>query len=318
MTGRELRVVRLRANAGHQAALSAGLARARGDYVVSLDADLQDPPEVIAEMLVTARREGVDVVYGVRSDRSTDSTFKRWTGPRLLPTHAGPLAHRGARRRRGLPAHVPRHRRRGLRPARSSTGSSGSSCPALGFPLRGGGLPPRGPRRRQDEVPPEPDDPPVRRQRHRVLDRPAAARDLARPRRWLRGPGHPRLRRRSPASTAMSSPAGPRPSSSSSAVGAVQLLSLGILGEYVGRMYTPLQGRPAYFVAHDSLDQGSHRTSLPAGDGRDGTGQPPDLTVPLDDPLRRRQLGQRHRARGRAASGSRCRSRHRTRTRRRR
>ena len=38
------------------------------------------------------------------------------------------------------------------------------------------------------------------------------------------------------------------------AVGAVQLLALGILGEYVGRMYAMLQGRPTYFVAHDSLD----------------------------------------------------------------
>ena len=44
-----LRVLRLRANAGHQAAISAGLAKARGDYVVTLDADLQDPPEVLAE-----------------------------------------------------------------------------------------------------------------------------------------------------------------------------------------------------------------------------------------------------------------------------
>ena len=41
------------------------------------------------------------------------------------------------------------------------------------------------------------------------------------------------------------------------AVGAVQLLALGILGEYVGRTYAALQARPAYFVAHDTLDLGS-------------------------------------------------------------
>ena len=73
----QLRIVRLRANAGHQAAISAGLASARGDYVVTLDADLQDPPEVIPEMLAQARAQRVDVVYGVRSDRSSDSAFKR-------------------------------------------------------------------------------------------------------------------------------------------------------------------------------------------------------------------------------------------------
>jgi glycosyltransferase involved in cell wall biosynthesis len=47
--------------------------------VVSIDADLQDPPEVIGEMLAKARAEKVDVVYGVRSDRRTDTVFKRRT-----------------------------------------------------------------------------------------------------------------------------------------------------------------------------------------------------------------------------------------------
>lgn len=74
-----VRVVRLRMNAGHQAALSAGLVAARGDHVVSIDADLQDPPELIPKMLQVAREEDVDVVYGVRSDRSTDTVFKRWS-----------------------------------------------------------------------------------------------------------------------------------------------------------------------------------------------------------------------------------------------
>jgi dolichol-phosphate mannosyltransferase len=74
-----LRVVRLRRNSGHQNALTAGLQRARGQYVVSIDVDLQDPPEVIADMLALAETAGLDVVYGVRTDRSTDSSFKRLT-----------------------------------------------------------------------------------------------------------------------------------------------------------------------------------------------------------------------------------------------
>ena len=75
----QLRLVKLRKNSGHQAALTAGLQRAYGDWVVSIDADLQDPPETIVEMLRLAREEGLDVVYGVRSDRSTDTAFKRLT-----------------------------------------------------------------------------------------------------------------------------------------------------------------------------------------------------------------------------------------------
>ncbi|WP_309244258.1 glycosyltransferase family 2 protein [Micromonospora parastrephiae] len=96
----QLRVIRLRRNSGHQAALTAGLQRAAGRWVVSLDADLQDPPEVIAEMLRVAREDDVDVVYGVRADRSTDTAFKRntarvyyWLMRRLvggeLPAQAG-------------------------------------------------------------------------------------------------------------------------------------------------------------------------------------------------------------------------------------
>jgi glycosyltransferase involved in cell wall biosynthesis len=75
----ELRVVALRRNVGHQTALRAGLRSAHGAYVVSIDADLQDPPEVIGEMLDAARQQDVHVVYGVRGDRSTDTVFKRNT-----------------------------------------------------------------------------------------------------------------------------------------------------------------------------------------------------------------------------------------------
>jgi polyisoprenyl-phosphate glycosyltransferase len=81
-TGRswsQLRLIKLRRNSGHQAALTAGLQRARGQWVVTIDADLQDPPEVIADMLSLAQERGLDVIYGVRSDRSTDTVFKRRT-----------------------------------------------------------------------------------------------------------------------------------------------------------------------------------------------------------------------------------------------
>ena len=70
-----LRIVRLSRSFGHQAALTAGLDQARGDVVVMLDGDLQDPPEVIPEML-EHWRAGVDVVYGVRDHREGETRFK--------------------------------------------------------------------------------------------------------------------------------------------------------------------------------------------------------------------------------------------------
>ncbi|MFK4090885.1 glycosyltransferase family 2 protein [Kribbella sp. NPDC020789] len=75
----QLRVLRLLRNSGHQAAQSAGFRSARGQYVVTIDADLQDPPETIAEFLHVLRERDLDVVYGVRSDRSSDSWPKRTT-----------------------------------------------------------------------------------------------------------------------------------------------------------------------------------------------------------------------------------------------
>lgn len=70
--------VRLSRNFGQQAALTAGLETARGEAVVSLDADLQDPPEVIAEM-VALYRKGYDVVYGTRRSRGSEPWLKRVT-----------------------------------------------------------------------------------------------------------------------------------------------------------------------------------------------------------------------------------------------
>jgi polyisoprenyl-phosphate glycosyltransferase len=73
-----VKVVTLSRNFGHQAALTAALEHASGDVVVMLDGDLQDPPEVIPEM-VERWREGADVVYAVRSERQGETAFKRTT-----------------------------------------------------------------------------------------------------------------------------------------------------------------------------------------------------------------------------------------------
>jgi dolichol-phosphate mannosyltransferase len=71
-------IVDLARNYGHQLALSAGLAAARGDRILSIDADLQDPPETLAAML-TEMDEGADVVFAKRSSRAGESNFKLGT-----------------------------------------------------------------------------------------------------------------------------------------------------------------------------------------------------------------------------------------------
>jgi dolichol-phosphate mannosyltransferase len=71
--GARIRLLRLSRNFGHQAALTAGLMAARGDAIVLLDADLQDPPELIGSFL-RKFEEGYDVVYGVRQTREGDAS----------------------------------------------------------------------------------------------------------------------------------------------------------------------------------------------------------------------------------------------------
>ena len=94
-----IRALSLSRNFGKEAALSAGLDHARGAAVVPIDVDLQDPPEVIGAML-DKWREGHDVVYGVRRNRMTDSLPKRmtadlyyrahnWLSMDKIPEHAG-------------------------------------------------------------------------------------------------------------------------------------------------------------------------------------------------------------------------------------
>lgn len=81
-----VRAVSLSRNFGKEAALSAGLDHARGAAVIPLDVDLQDPPELIGAML-ERWREGYDVVYGVRRARTSDSAAKRLTAHWFYKIH---------------------------------------------------------------------------------------------------------------------------------------------------------------------------------------------------------------------------------------
>lgn len=97
----DCRALKFAVNAGHQNAVLAGMHHARAvgvDCIISLDADLQDDISVIPEMLAHYAK-GCEIVYGVRCDRSTDTSFKRTTahmfyalmghlGVRLVPDHA--------------------------------------------------------------------------------------------------------------------------------------------------------------------------------------------------------------------------------------
>jgi dolichol-phosphate mannosyltransferase len=74
----KIRGIRLSRNFGHQAALTAGLQASSGQRVLILDADLQDPPELLPQMLATLEA-GNDVAYGVRINRQGDKPLKRLT-----------------------------------------------------------------------------------------------------------------------------------------------------------------------------------------------------------------------------------------------
>ncbi|MGW9194670.1 glycosyltransferase family 2 protein [Micromonospora chersina] len=253
----ELRVLRLRRNSGHQAALHAGLLRARGAYVASIDADLQDPPEVIVELLRRARADDLDVVYAVRADRSRDTRFKRWTAGgyyrlvrRLVgeqvPAQAGDfrlLSRAAVEALRELPERNPVLR---------------LVVPWLGFP--------------SGEVTYERQERAAGRTKY-PLSRMAglAAESVtsfsAAPLRvatWL-GLVGVAVCGVLVVVAVLAWFAGATVSGWPSLyvailfLGAVQLLCLGLLGEYVARIYTAVQGRPAYQVAGDSAAAGPDR-----------------------------------------------------------
>jgi dolichol-phosphate mannosyltransferase len=95
--------VNLSRNHGHQLALTAGLDLCRGETILIIDADLQDPPELLPAMIEAMRNDGADVVYGVRRSRSGETAFKRATAHgfyRLLWSVRSP--HRYGRTRHGV------------------------------------------------------------------------------------------------------------------------------------------------------------------------------------------------------------------------
>ncbi len=75
---KRIKLISFQRNFGHQMALTCGYNFAKGDCVITLDADLQDPPEVIDKMIEKWKR-GYKIVYGQRLDRQTDSFFKKTT-----------------------------------------------------------------------------------------------------------------------------------------------------------------------------------------------------------------------------------------------
>jgi dolichol-phosphate mannosyltransferase len=76
---RHVVAVNLSRNHGHQLALTAGLDLCRGDTILIIDADLQDPPELLPPMMAAMREQQADVIYGVRKSRAGETAFKRAT-----------------------------------------------------------------------------------------------------------------------------------------------------------------------------------------------------------------------------------------------
>lgn len=81
-----VRVIDLSRNFGKEAALTAGLDHCRGDIVVPMDVDLQDPPHLLPAM-IAAWRQGFDVVLAKRISRGSDSALKRWTAAAFYKLH---------------------------------------------------------------------------------------------------------------------------------------------------------------------------------------------------------------------------------------
>jgi glycosyltransferase involved in cell wall biosynthesis len=76
---KHLKIINFSRNFGHQPAVSAGIDNCSGDYAIIMDADLQDPPQCIPDMVALAIAEQANVVYGVRKTRKGETLFKKIT-----------------------------------------------------------------------------------------------------------------------------------------------------------------------------------------------------------------------------------------------
>jgi polyisoprenyl-phosphate glycosyltransferase len=259
----QLRVIGLRRNAGHQAALTAGLHRAVGTYVVSIDADLQDPPEKIPEMLALAQREDLDVVYGVRVDRTTDTFFKRTTAElyylvmrRLIgswvPRHAGDfrlLSRRAVNALIALPEHRPVYR---------------LLVPSLGFPS---GVVTYVREERVAGSTKYPLRKMVRLAFDSIANFSAAPLRLAT---WLGLISFAACLLMVVFGIVAYVAGTTVPGWTSLFVavlflGGVQLICVGLVGEYIGRIYAALQGRPNYYIGYDSAAEEVSATDAVVG-----------------------------------------------------
>jgi polyisoprenyl-phosphate glycosyltransferase len=248
----QVRVLRLRRNAGHQAAITAGLDHSLGDHVITMDIDLQDPPEVITELLGRQRETGADVVYAQRADRGSDSHFKRRTAGiyyRLMrdvagakvPAHVGDfrlLSREAVDTLRALPE---RHRVYRL------------LIPWMGFPSAMVQY-------RRDARAAGESKYPLRKMTRLAAD--SITSFTAKPLRiatWLGIWGSLVCLGAMLVAVFAQFSGHTIPGWASVFVavlflGAIQLLCLGLLGEYVGRLYAEAQHRPLYYIASDSLN----------------------------------------------------------------
>jgi glycosyltransferase involved in cell wall biosynthesis len=267
-----VRGLRLSRNFGHQQALSAGMAAATGDAVLTMDADLQHPPEIIPEMLDRAG-EGYDVVYAIRSANDEESYFKTrsarafyWLLNRVtsldLPFSGGDFRYM-SRRVVDLVNEMPERQRflRGMtrwvgfeqttltydRPRRSAGESKYTLRHMLGFALDA------------------------------LVSFSAVPLRIASYVGFVVAALGAVYLIYTIAAWALTDSAVSGWTSVIGAVlvlGGVQLLGLGILGQYVGRMYEEDKRRPLYVVWEDTAEPGEPAWSTVSGAGTSSSGSP--------------------------------------------